>query len=716
LGQISTRSVVATVAVGLWAVAVTVALDGAAWLGGQLLAARPVWLWPLAGLLAGVLTGGPALVLALLPGSPVIRATGRVWALGALALAVLSLARAVPEQHNWAYLLVLSLPGLAFVRPRGSWRALTGGLAALLPWLCLTALGGLVETVAAVVAAASVGALAARILDHAELRLRALVAVVALTLVAGGTGTDGAALAALVALPLLGLVVPLADLRRWRPAAAVGGSPPSGGTALLVGLGALGPLAFVEPVQTQLVLGLDDEPRWVLVAAVLAALAGPLGALLPLPRVTAGVLAVASVLGYAVVGHPGLYGDELFVVMRSRADLANLPADLTARRTEVYRRLVETADRSQAPLRHDLSRLHLAYTPFYLVNGIEVDGGPEVRAWLSTRSDVDRVLLNPRLRPLPAPPSILSGQSQVDGRPQWTVTSIGADRVWATGDTGQGIVVGSSDSGVDGTHPVLRNGFRGGDDSWYDPGGGTRSPTDYGGHGTHTLGSAVGGNGIGVAPGARWIGCVNLPRNLGSPAGYLRCLQYLLAPFRYGGNPLRDGHPARAADVLVNSWGCPPEEGCDADALGPAVDALTAAGILVTAAAGNDGSACATVTDPPATYPSAVTVGAVDRHGAVAPFSSRGNGKPELVAPGVDVTSALPGGTYGTLSGTSMATPQVAGVVALMWAANPKLRGNPGATKALLRQTGTPVDDGCGQTRRVDADAAVQAARKWSAG
>lgn len=701
MGQITTRSVVATVFVGLWAVAVTAALDGAAWLGGQLLLTRPVWLGPAAGVLAAVLAGGPALMLALLPGSPVIRATGRVWALGALALGVLSLARAVPEQHNWAYLLLLSLPGLAFVRVRGSWRGLAGGLAALLPWLCLTALGGLTETVAAVLAAASVGALAARILDRAELRLRALVAVVALTLVAGGTGTGGAALAALIALPLLGLVVPLV-----RPY----------GVPLLVGLGALGPLAFVEPVQTQLVMGLDDEPRWVLLAALVSAVAGPLGAVLPLPRLAAPAVAVVSILGYAIVGHPGLYGDELFVVMRTRATLTNLPADLTARRTEVYRRLVDTADRTQAGLRHDLSGLGIAYTPFYLVNGIEVDGGPEVRAWLSTRTDVDRVLLNPRLRPLPAPPSVLSGQSTVDGAAQWTVTALGADKVWATGDTGQGIVVGGSDSGVDGTHPALRNGFRGGDDSWYDPAGGTRTPTDHGGHGTHTLGSAVGGDGIGVAPGARWIACVDLPRNLGSPAGYLRCLQYMLAPFRYGGDPLRDGHPARAADVLVNSWGCPPEEGCDAGALRPAVDALSAAGILVTAAAGNDGSACGTVTDPPAPYPSVVTVGAVDRTGAVAPFSSRGNGKPDLVAPGADVTSALPGGRYGTLSGTSMATPQVAGVVALMWAANPRLRGNPAATTQLLRETGTPVADGCGGTRRVDADAAVRAARNWAAG
>ena len=699
----------ATVLTGLWAVGVTVALTGTAWLVGQALPGRPGWLWPAAGLLAGALAGGPAVLLAVRPKSPVIRAIGRAWALGALALAVLSLARAVPEQHNTAYLLLLS-PGLLLARrlpPGGLPRGLVLGLAALIPWLCLTALGGLTETLAAVLAAAGVGALAARLLDFPGPRhrlLRGLVAVVVLTLVSGGTGADTAGLAALIALPLLGFAVPFTGPR---------------GTAVLVGLGAFGPLAFVEPVQASVIVGVEDELMWVLLAALLSAAAGLLAipALWLRPAFTATVLGAAAVLSYGTVGHPGLYGDELFVVMAQQASLSNLPADVHARRAEVYRRLVDTADRTQAPLRRELSRLHIAYTPFYLVNGIEVSGGPEVRAWLSTQSTVDRVLLNPRLRPLPKPPPVLGGHTVVDGRPQWTVTMLGADRVWVAGDTGQGVVVGGSDSGVDGTHPALRNGFRGGDDSWYDPAGGTRTPTDYGGHGTHTLGSAVGGNGIGIAPGARWMACVDLPRNLGSPAGYLRCLQYMLAPFPYGGDPLRDGRPARSADVLVNSWGCPGEEGCDAGTLRPAVDALSAAGIFVTAAAGNSGSDCGTVTDPPATYPSTFTVGAVDRHGTLAGFSSRGNGKPEALAPGVNVVSALPGNGYAALSGTSMATPMVAGVVALMWSANPALIGDVRATRDLLHDTGRPVQDGCGTgSRLVDADAAVRAARKRAPG
>jgi hypothetical protein len=700
----------------LWVVGITGALHAAAWLVEQALLVaelpRPAWLWPLAGLMAAVLAGIPALLLALLPSSPVIRATGRAWATGALLLAVLALARAVPVQHNTGYLLLLALLAAAGTvgwrpPPGGVLRGTAAGLAALIPWLCLTALGGLLETLAAVAAAAAVGRLAARLLDFpgpARVWLRGLVAIVVLTLVAAGTGAGGAAIAALIALPLLGFA-----------AALLGGR----GVAVLVGLGALGPLAFVEPVQASLLLGLGDEPRWVLTAALLSAAVGLLSAALlglisrPLVGVlTALALGASAVVCYVTVGRPGLYGDELFVVLKTQASLADLPSGVPARRAEVYRRLVDTADRTQAPLRRELSRLHIAFTPFYLVNGLEVSGGPALRAWLSARGEVDRVLLNPRLRPVPDPPGKLAGRPRADDRPQWNVSAIGADRVWAGGDTGQGIVVGGSDSGVDGRHPALADGFRGGVDSWYDPAGGTRTPTDYHGHGTHTLGTAVGSHGIGVAPGARWIGCVDLPRDLGNVTGYLRCLQYMLAPFRYGGDPLRDGRPERSADVLVNSWGCPELEGCDPPALRPAVDALSAAGIFVTAAAGNSGPRCGSVDDPPARYPSAYAVGATDRSGTTASFSSRGNGKPDLLAPGVGVVSALPGGGYGALSGTSMATPHVAGVVALMWAADPKLVGDIARTRALLARTATPVAPTCATAPGlVNADAAVRAAR-----
>jgi subtilisin family serine protease len=320
--------------------------------------------------------------------------------------------------------------------------------------------------------------------------------------------------------------------------------------------------------------------------------------------------------------------------------------------------------------------------------------------------------------------------------PQWNISMIGADRVWSElGVTGQGIVVGESDSGVQGDHPALRDGYRGrngqDDYNWLDPWNATRDPTDIGGHGTHTTGTAVGRGGIGVAPEAEWIGCVNLARNLGNPPAYLECMQFMLAPYAQGANPFKAGDPARAAHVLNNSWGCPPIEGCDPGALAPATRALRAAGIFVVASAGNDGPRCESVNAPIALYDDVFSVGAIDQDGSIADFSSRGpvtvdgSGriKPDIVAPGVGIRSSLPGSAYGRNSGTSMAGPHIAGVVALIWSANPRLIGDIDRTEQIMIETAQPYDglrEGCFEGDLpssafgygvVDAYAAVQAAQ-----
>jgi hypothetical protein len=770
-------SIVAAVLIGVWAVAVTALVQVVTWVIEQAVIIQglpwPAWAPVLTGWLNALLVGVPAVLLALIPRAPVIRVTGRVWTTGALVLGVCATARAVPVEQNEVYLLLLTtlatVLALAARRPRtvpgppaehgpdgiepgpptgsrpdGTGRealpyGVAAGLAALLPWLCLGALGGAVETGLAVTAAAALGWLAAALLDRdfwtrftgsgwRRVGLGGLVAGVTLALLGAGTGAGGLRLAEMLVLSPLGFAA--AALARRAP-----GRRASPALAVLIGLAALGPLAFVEPVQTSLVLGVRDVGYWALIAAAGSLLVGLLFGLgyglglrrppaRPVGVVTVLVMVAAGLVGYLTVGHPGSYGDRLFVVMKAQAGLAGLDAigDVKQRRTEAYHRLVDTAERTQAPLRGTLSQLHLGYTPFYLVNGLEVDGDAAVRAWLSRRSDVDRVLLSPRLRPLPSAATPMTGRATADGAPQWNIKMIKADQVWAAGDTGAGIVIGASDSGVDAGHPALAGGFRGGADSWYDPWHGSSTPADHGGHGTHTLGTALGRGGIGVAPGAQWIGCVNLDRNMANPPYYLRCLQFMLAPFRHGGDPLRDGRPDRGADVLTNSWGCPALEGCDARALRPAIDALTAAGIFVVAAAGNSGPSCATITDPPAPYPDTFTVGAVDRNGVVAPFSSRGPAgtvsKPDVTAPGTAILSALPGGGYGTLDGTSMAAPHVAGVVALMWAANPRLVGDVGRTAQILRQTASPATGtgGCGPgddagAGIVDAAAAVRAAQ-----
>ncbi|MGC4877122.1 S8 family serine peptidase [Micromonospora sp. DT43] len=823
-------SVVAAVLVGCWTVPVTAATQTGGWVTDQVLLGfgrdRVGWLWPVLGLTVIVLVGTPALLLAVLPRSTTVRAVGRVWLSGALVLGVLTVLRALPPVHHEAYLAGLAAAALlsaltvawsarrssgpdVFTAPdatasraggaalnrdvaraqavefpgpvggrRGSLRpgpvpllAIAAGLALLLPWVWLGALGGLLETTLALLAAAALGVLAATLLDvtfwarfavgrpprPARLVLvGGLVAGVALLLLAAGTGQSGAQLPALLTLPPTGFALAALWAAAWRPTADPADAARAGRTATgwLVGLAALGPLAFTDPEEiTLLLIGTRDVPFWVAAAAgaglaVAVVVAIGYAVLLARPaartpsRRTAALAAAVLLVTVGVVdvgpGQPGLYGERLLVVLREQADLTGIPAGAPgqagrdARAAEVYRRLVTTAERSQTDLRRTAGRLRLNPVSYYLVNAVEVDGGPAVRAWLARRPEVARVLVSQRLRPLPAPAGQSRGTAPAPSGPEWNIRQLGADRVWSQlGVTGRGIVVGSSDSGVDGGHPALRAGFRGGDDSWYDPWDGTRAPNDQGGHGTHTVGSAVGRNGIGVAPDAQWVGCVNLDRNLGSPGHYLDCLQFMLAPFPAGGDPFTDGRPERAPQVLTNSWGCPAIEGCDPGALLPATTALDAAGIFVVAAAGNTGPWCASIDDPPAPYPNVLTVGAVDAQRRVADFSSRGpvpggTGKPDVLAPGVGVVSAMPGGGYAALDGTSMATPQVAGVVALMWSANPALVGDLARTRQILRDTATPAQptyrsdkptDACGGPAnvtgagQVDAYAAVRAAQ-----
>lgn len=412
---------------------------------------------------------------------------------------------------------------------------------------------------------------------------------------------------------------------------------------------------------------------------------------------------VAAVL-YQYQGKPGFYGERWFVILRSQADLSPAAAlrDSLERRSLVYKLLVKHAESTQANLRRDLDRMNIPYTPYYLVNGLEVQGDFWLRLWLATRPEVEEVLDSPHMRPLSEPPPANIGDLSMPTDPQWNLVNIGAPRVWKElGVTGVGIIIGQSDSGVQGDHPELAQAYRGRngqqDYNWYDPWNHTKAPVDVGGHGTHTLGSILGKN-TGVAPGANWYACVNLARNLGNPAFYLDCMQFMLAPFPQDGDPFKDGDPARGADIMNNSWGCPENEGCQANTFLPAVQALRTAGVFVVVSAGNDGPACASLKYPMALYREVFSVGAIDEAGQLAYFSSIGpvtvdgsqRVKPDIVAPGVEVLSAMPGNTYGKMSGTSMAGPHVAGVVALMWSANPALIGNIELSEQILRQTAQP--------------------------
>ncbi|NWG21830.1 MAG: S8 family serine peptidase [Chloroflexi bacterium] len=691
----------------------------------------------------GALLAG-ALVLAR---TPRLRLAIQAWLLALpLALVMVPAAMLPPAEAQVAAALRVALAGayLGALRVFIRWRfptitkaigarepvALATGLAALpaLPWLAWGAFGSLLDIALGALAAALIGVIACLLVTRIYLRpitgdsqmpgafARGTVIGVLLLILGLNYGIGGQMPVLLLSLPAMG----------WLAAAVAGTN--HGGTsartlALLIALVAAPPLLLADPdtLAIELLFQGREGIYWALSAAfagvVLALLAASIAPALRArlartPRLAVLGAVACWVVGagvYGGIGQPGLYGDRVFVILKDQADLA--PArrisDYQARRRAVYETLTRHAGETQAPLRASLDMLGIRYTPYYLVNGLEVDGGLPVRLWLATRPEVDRIVPDPILRPLPAPLEVERGDESLPDEPDWNLTMIGADRVWRElGVRGAGIVVGVLDSGVQWDHPELRNGYRGLNAggtvehayNWYDPWEDTPAPVDYSGHGTYTLSAAIGDR-VGVAPDATWIGCVNLARNVGNAARYLDCMQFMLAPFPPGSDPLHDGDPARGADITNNSWGCPQDlEGCDPNTLLAAAEALRTAGMFTVAAAGNDGPACGSLKEPLALYDAVFTVGAVTRDGIIAQFSSAGpvvadgSGriKPDIAAPGAGVRAAAPGGGYMIASGTSIAAPHVTGIVALMWSANPALIGDVARTEEILRATARP--------------------------
>ncbi|MBU0702740.1 MAG: S8 family serine peptidase, partial [Chloroflexi bacterium] len=411
---------------------------------------------------------------------------------------------------------------------------------------------------------------------------------------------------------------------------------------------------------------------------------------------------------YVFAGEPGFTNDGFLIILEEQADLdaAQSIPDREARSQYVYETLVETAERTQGPLRAELDELGVPYRPYYIINMIRVDGYHWLMGRFEDRPGVAQVILNPNVREYPNRiPFPYGGDSEPVGEVQANLTAIHADKAWALGVTGEGIVVAGQDTGYDWSHPALKPHYRGWDGqstdhdyNWHDAWDDTAIPFDDDSHGTHTMGTVLGddgaGNRTGVAPGARWIGCRNMRRGFGNPGAYAECIEFFLAPYPHGGDPFSAGDVRLAPHLINNSWGCPDFEGCFPDTLESAVEALRAAGIMMVVSAGNDGPACTTATTPPANYDAAFSVGATSNAGAIVSFSSRGPVgslvKPDVSAPGDWVRSSVPGGSYGYAGGTSMAGPHVAGLVALLWSANPALIGDIDATERLICQTAVP--------------------------
>lgn len=393
---------------------------------------------------------------------------------------------------------------------------------------------------------------------------------------------------------------------------------------------------------------------------------------------------------------------------------------VAAARARLVARLQEVAERSQAPLRAYLEGARAAgrvvsYRPFWIFNGFSVRAQPAVVRLLAAHPAVRLVRLDRYRRWVTAPEAAPreTEPAQPTEETEWNVARVRADEVWHTFHlSGTGAVVAGMDTGVDWLHPALQVNYRGYNPhgphnhvgNWFDAVNGSSYPLDDHGHGTHTMGTAVGRGGIGVAPGARWIGVKVLNRDgYGYDSWIHAGFQWLLAPA---------GDPALAPDVVNCSWG---NDNGSLTTFRADLQALRAAGILAVFSSGNAGPAEGTVGSP-ASLPEAFAVGATDEEDQVATFSSRGPSpwgeiRPHVVAPGVRVRSALPGGRYGTADGTSMAAPHVAGLVALLRSVSPTL----GITRAtaLITSTAVPLgetvpnnDTGWG---RIDAFAAIVA-------
>jgi serine protease AprX len=382
----------------------------------------------------------------------------------------------------------------------------------------------------------------------------------------------------------------------------------------------------------------------------------------------------------------------------------------------VYEQLASVAERTQLPVLEELARQGVAHRSYWVANMIWVRGDLETVRAMASRDDVGHVYANPRVPVLLPPQQVDELQLRAPASIEWNILKVGAPQLWAAGIKGKGAVIGGQDTGYQWDHPALINQYRGWNGTtadhnynWHDAihtggsicGPASPIPCDDHNHGTHTMGTMLGDDGgsnrIGMAPEATWIGCRNMDAGFGTPVTYSECFQWFIAPTDLSG---AGPDPALAPHVINNSWTCPLVEGCnDANILKTVVESTRAAGIVVVASAGNRGPGCSSVDNPPAIYEAALSVGATGGDDSIAGFSSRGpvliDGsnrlKPEITAPGVGVRSSIRNNGYGNLSGTSMAAPHVAGLVALLISANPDLAGQVDDIEAIIRETAVPL-------------------------
>lgn len=395
-------------------------------------------------------------------------------------------------------------------------------------------------------------------------------------------------------------------------------------------------------------------------------------------------------------------------------------ATAAERHFAVITALREAAGATQSTVLEEMEVLHgsgkvLSFKGFWISNMIEAAVRADAVEELAEIEGVGAVYLTPRTAPVEV---VSSGESPAGAAAaEYGPRLIKADSLWMLGITGAARVVGHIDYGMDGNHPALADRWRGNfappEECWLAPG--TNFPFDSSGHGTQTMGALAGrdsntGDTTGVAIDALWISA-RIGLDIHS-VSMTEALQWMADP---------DGDPGTlddVPDVVSNSWIYLPETECYQTAW-DVIDNVEAAGAAVLFSAGNAGPSEQTVASPGSRNTSdtkGFSVGAVNESRVVADFSSRGPSscdgvtrKPEVTTLGVGCRTTTMGGGYRFSSGTSIACPYAAGVVALLRQVNPEATVEEIQYALLLsaEDRGTTGDDNSYGMGIVDAYAAA---------
>ncbi len=437
------------------------------------------------------------------------------------------------------------------------------------------------------------------------------------------------------------------------------------------------------------------------------------------------------------------------VYLEYQADVEGLKADFDAvreklaiRHEEIVLSLQQTADLTQGPVLDFIDDLQnqnevTLVQPYWIVNAMRVDGTEAALRAIADHEDVDIVYFNfpiENITPenagkIQSPPNRGGGGVRT---PETGVVVVRAPEVWAMGYTGTGVIVSTLDTGVDGSHPALDSRWKGRDPEYaghpewafFDPVTGWTEPQDSGSHGTHTMGTVCGGapgDEVGVAPGAKWIHAAVIDR-----VSIPQTVADAILAFQWTADP--DGNPGTYWDVPAtssNSWGLATAHGypeCD-ETFWTYIDNMEAVGVVAIFSAGNEGFSGLRRPADRATddYRSMAVGGIQEDSPTYEAYTSSSRGptyctpggtmaiKPEIAAPAVNTRSSIPGGGYGEKTGTSMASPHVNGVVALMREACPDL--TPDEIKQIIYDTaldlGSPGKDNTYGYGLIDAVEAV---------